>query len=334
MASQKTIKCLAQTINQADSIILTTHKMCDGDGLGSMMSMFYALKKMKKKVRAISVDGIPDKYDFLSPQSFVKPFNELKTEIPACDLALLLDTNDSRLVEPLYSELKKKCKKLIFVDHHPLLELGPLPTNSSLVDDRAASTGELCYFLLKELKIKMTPKIATGIYVSILFDTQNFRFIKNSSVSYSICAKLFPFIKDNNSIHHHLFGIRTKEKLSTLAKTLGKIQYFCSDKVAILELSREMMDKNNLDVGEACDYIDMSMEVDSTMISVLIVGLSQNNYKLSFRSRFYNMTRLAELFAGGGHKSASGATLNNYKKNPREEVLKAIDRIGWLKKAS
>ena len=70
------------------------------------------------------------------------------------------------------------------------------------------------------------------------------------------------------------------------------------------------------------------------MISVLIVGLSQNTYKLSFRSRHYNMTSLAEQFKGGGHKLASGATLNNYSGNPREAILKAIDKIGWLKKAS
>ena len=35
----------AKKIKSAKNILLTTHKMCDGDGLGSLLGMYHAFKK-------------------------------------------------------------------------------------------------------------------------------------------------------------------------------------------------------------------------------------------------------------------------------------------------
>ena len=324
---QAQLKRLANRIHEAKDIVLSTHKMGDGDGLGSMLGMYHALNKIKKPVRAITVDEVSHKYNFLSPGKHLERFDRLKNAIEPAELALVFDTNDYRRIQPLYEELNKKCQEIIFIDHHPVLETGPKPSINSVVDASAASTGEICYFLLKEMGIELDQSIARALYTSIVFDTQRFYFIKNSEMSHKICADLCQYIKDNENIYSQLFGITSFEKMNALSKVIRQTEYFCQNKVAVIEMNTEELNKSKLTIEDACDFLDMALGINSTQISVLIINLSKNEYKLSFRSKEWNVLKLAEMFNGGGHKTASGATLSNYKKNPKEEILKAINEV-------
>ena len=328
---QAQLKKLAHKINTAKSVILTTHKICDGDGLGSMLSVYHALHK-KKSVRAITVDKISRKYNFLSPEKYTESFEQLKTPIEPAEIGLVFDTNDYRRIQPLYEELKKNCREIIYIDHHPVLTTGPKPSINSIVDTSAASTGEICYFLLKEMELSLNQSIATALYVSIVFDTQRFHFIKNSEISHKICADLCQYIQNNENIYTQLFGVTSLEKMNFLSYTIKQTKYFYQSKVAVLEMSIEELNKHTLSIEDACDFLDMTLEVSSTQLSILIVHLSDNKYKLSFRSKKWDVSKLAEVFNGGGHKNSSGATLVNYKKNPREEILTTINQLFNLSK--
>ncbi len=311
-------------IHRVKNIILTTHKMCDGDGLGSMLGFYHAFKKINKPVRAITVDGFSHKYHFLSPEKYIERFDQLKTAIEPTEMALIFDTNDYRRIQPLYEELHKKCKEIIYIDHHPVLKAGPKPSVNSIVDISAASTGEICYFILKEMGISMDPSIATALYVSIVFDTQRFHFIKNSEVSHTICADLCKYINNNEHIYTQMFGTTSIKKMNLFSQVINRTEYFYNKQVAIIQITNKELDKNELGIEDACDFLDTSLEVSSTQLSVLIINISENKYKLSFRSKKWDVSKLAELFNGGGHKASSGASLVNYKKNPKQEILKAI----------
>ena len=324
---QVQIKKLARKIHAAKNIILSTHKMCDGDGLGSMLGAYHALHKIKKPVRAITVDKVSSKYHFLSPEKYTERFDQITNTIEPAEIALIFDTNDYRRIQPLYAELKKKCKEIIYIDHHPLLQISPKPSTNSVVDTSAASTGEICYFLLKEMGINMDQSIATALYVSIIFDTQRFQFIKNSETSHKICADLCQYVKDNENIYNQLFGMNSLEKMNLLSEIIKKTEYFHQSKVAVIEITEEKLKNKNLNIEDACDFLDMALGVESTQLSVLIINLSKNKYKLSFRSKKWNVLKLAEIFNGGGHTTSSGAILNNYTNSPKEEILKAINQF-------
>ncbi len=314
---------LATTIQNSNNILLTTHRCCDGDGLGSLLGMYHGLKKINKTVRAVTVDAVSKKYKFLSPEKYTESFDNLKTPIEPTDLALIFDTNDERLIQPLFKELKQKCKNIIFVDHHPLLTKGPQPT-AHLTDTSAASTGEISYSLLKQMNIPLDTHIATAIYTSILFDTQRFHFIKHSALSYKICAETYPYVEDNHIIYSYLFDIQSKEKMNMLSKAIHKIEYLYKDQVAVLELSHQEMFKYHLDMSDACDFIDIALGIVSVKLAVLIMSMPNNTYRLSFRSKNWDVSQLAEHFKGGGHKNSSGATLVNCTKSPKADILKVI----------
>ncbi|MGE0762178.1 MAG: bifunctional oligoribonuclease/PAP phosphatase NrnA [Bdellovibrionales bacterium] len=302
------VDSLTKRILAAKSIILTTHKQCDGDGLGAILALYHALKKTGRQVRAICVDNVPKKYSFLEPQRHLEVFEGPHKPIEPTDLALIFDTNDRRLVEPLWGPLESKCREVLFVDHHPVLNTGPEPTPGSFIETRAASTGEIAYFLIKNLGIHLDEKIARALYTSIAFDTQLFKFVKNSSNSHLMAAELIGFVPNSEEIHRHLFSTHTKEKIAFLSLAFGQIEYHGEGRVAVLKLKSKDLDDHNLDMDDSRDVIDMIMNINSLEAAALFREDKKNEYKMSLRSKGkIEVLGVAEAFHGGGHMFAAGA---------------------------
>jgi phosphoesterase RecJ-like protein len=319
------VDSIVRRIKAAQSVLLSTHKQCDGDGLGAMLALYHGLKKSGKKVRVVLVDACPRKYHFLEPEKHLEVFEGPHQPIQETDLSLIFDTNDRRLVEPLYSELSKKCREILFVDHHPVLNQGPEPTAGSYIETRAASTGEISYFILKGLGIRFDEKIAQALYTSICFDTQLFKFVKNSVNSHLISAELLLHINNAEEIHRHLFSTHTIDKVKFLSVVLGQIEYFGSGQVAILKLKDETLKNHNLDMDDSRDVIDMLMNVNSLEAAALFREDAKNEYKLSLRSKGQiEVLGIAESMGGGGHMFAAGAYIKGDYTDLKTKVVEML----------
>lgn len=319
------MKSLLEVIRQSQSIILSTHRQCDGDGLGAQLAMSFALKRLGKSVRIINVDETPKKYRFLNPDFHITYFSEEPSVDCNADLALIFDTNDERLLEPLFPSLKKGCKQIAFIDHHPLLQDGPRPGGESLIDVAAASTGEMTYHLIRGLGLELDTDIAKCLYTSITFDTQLYRYIRNSPNSHRVAAELLTFPIDAEQIHRHLFGNQTVQKFAFLAKTLGQIEYFCDGQLAVLRIKDEDLFHYNLEPDESRDVIDMVMNIESLEAAALFREENPNHYKVSLRSKGrVAVLPVAERLGGGGHVHAAGASVHGAFADIKHQVVRDI----------
>lgn len=313
------IPLLSKTILQAQSFVLTTHKNCDADGLGSILAFHHVLTNLGKKVQSLTVDGIAKRYDFMNYQNFVSVYQ--KGQVQPADLALIFDTNDSRLVEPLYSELKQKTKKQIFIDHH-----SPLSFEENMdmfLDKNAASTGELCYTLFEEMKVPMTRKIARALYISIIFDTGMFRSSKNLSGAFYTCSKLCDQV-DVNQIYEELFCRYDQTAWGGVVHLLNRVQYNQEQTVAFIECDYESFKKLGVSVFHILDALDLVMKQKSVLVGFVSVEKNPGQYKLSFRSKqSVSISKLAEELGGGGHEHSAGATVKEYSK---EKILNLIKK--------
>jgi phosphoesterase RecJ-like protein len=319
---------LVRAIKDSQSIILTTHRQCDGDGLGAELALYFALKKSGKTVRVVNVDETPRKYRFLNPDFHITYFSQKPDLKLEADLCLIFDTNDERLLEPLYSsQLKKNCKTICFIDHHPLLKNGPQPSEKSLIDITAASTGEMAYRIIKALGIEIDTDIAKALYTSITFDTQLYRYIRNSPNSHRIAAELLEHPIDTTNIHRHLFGNQTVQKFAFLAKALSQIEYFCDGQLAVLKLRDADLFHYNLEPDESRDVIDMVMNIESLEAAALFREEGPDEYKVSLRSKGQiEVGSVAEILGGGGHVHAAGASVKGAYPALKEQVVREISK--------
>lgn len=319
------MKRIIDLIRASETILISTHRQCDGDGLGAELALCYALKKFGKKVRAINVDATPRKYAFLGSQKEIEIFEKNPQVKLEADLCLIFDTNDERMLEPLYSSLRTQVRQILFVDHHPLLQNGPRPSADSYIEIAAASTGELAYKIIKALGIELDRQIARALYTSITFDTQLYRYVRNSPTSHLIAAELLSYDINPEEIHRSLFGNQTVQKMAFLAKALGEIEYLCEGRLAILCLRDADLLRHNLEPDEARDLIDMIMNIDTLEAAVIFREDAKDQYKLSIRSKgSLEVLSVAESFGGGGHTHAAGAFVKGIYLDLKEKIVKDL----------
>jgi bifunctional oligoribonuclease and PAP phosphatase NrnA len=314
-------EALVDRIKNAHKIILTTHKQCDGDGLGAELGMFHALKSIGKNVRVLNVDATPHKYRFLKPDEHIQYFDGGYDPLTETDLTLIFDTNDKRLLLPLYPVLEKFSKNIFFIDHHPVLKSGPGPTPGSYINTSAASTGEIAFDLIKALGIPLDAEIARALYTSIAFDTQLFRYVRDSGRSHEVAAELLRFEKQPTLIHKHLFGNFTATKLKYLSKVLSEMEFFHNERLAFLHIKTDDLLKMGLLLDDSRDLVDMMMNIESVEVATLIREDQKDTFKVSLRSKgTIPVNALAELFDGGGHVFSAGASVNI----PADQLKKKI----------
>lgn len=328
---------LVDRLRTARSLILSTHRHADGDGLGAQIALYYALRKIGKDVRVVNVDTPARKYDFLSGP--IEVFSESggmastdQTADPssklAADLAIVFDTNDRRLVEPLISHLEKRCKEVVFVDHHPILEQGPSPSTGSWIDTTAASTGELTHRLIRALGIELDREIARALYTSVVFDTQLFRYVKSDPKSHLLAAELLRFERAPEEVHQRLFATYTVQKMAFLGRALSQIEYFAGDRLAFVVISPEDFKRSGLERDESGDVIDLVMNVGTIEAAALAREDGPGRYKLSFRSKGrVPVLPLAESFGGGGHPFAAGATVTASLETLRSKTVSVFESL-------
>jgi phosphoesterase RecJ-like protein len=317
------MKQLATRISQAKTLLLTTHRQCDGDGLGAELALYFALKKIGKDVILVNVDATPKKYRFLKPDQWIQYYDSNSKLPDEVDLTLIFDTNDSRLVEPLYPHLKKISRSIAFVDHHPVLTQGPTPSLESWIDIKAASTGELAYRIISELGIPIDRDIARALYTAITFDTQLYKFVRNSPNSHRIAAELLEHDIDPEEIHRHLFGNQTVQKMAFLAKALGQIEYFAEGQLAILKLKDADLFHYNLEPDESRDVVDLIMSIETLEAAALFREDAPNEFKLSLRSKgCIEVLSVAESLGGGGHIHAAGAFLKGPYDRFKDQIVR------------
>ena len=99
----KEIKKLCQFISRFSSLIITTHKNCDGDGLGAGFALYHGLRQLDKEVLFRTLEAPEKRYGFLDKEGILKPYYSDSLPLKKDMAVLALDTNDTRMLAPFYN---------------------------------------------------------------------------------------------------------------------------------------------------------------------------------------------------------------------------------------
>ncbi len=301
---------LIQEIQKAQNIILSTHKNSDGDGLGSEISMYLALKKLKKTVRFFHSDTIPARYHFLTaeiPEADFLNHLQLSTDSKPVDLVLIFDTHDPKLCSEVFDYSKLKNIPLFFIDHHVPTDYQTKKSHN-FIDEAASCTGEIVYQLIKQLKVPVDTQMATSLYSSLIFDTQNFRFIRDFHKPFQMASELLSTGIDYEKIQQQLFAQWNVAKMNYLSFIISEAIYKKNDTVAIIKIYKKDLARFQVEVDQISDFVDLFMQINSLTVAVVIREESTTYHKISFRSRHGSAAlHWARSFNGGGHATSSGA---------------------------
>jgi len=326
--TQSTAEEICGVLKKHRSFLLSAHVRPEGDSVGSLLAIRSLLQKLGKKAWIVSEDSFPPRLDVMSRDGWMtlSQFRALSRR-PKFDACVFVDCPRLDRIGEV-RKLVAPGMTLINIDHHV--------TNSrfgdyNLVDDRAASCGEIVHGLFKKLRIPVTQKEALPLYVSLTTDTGSFRFSNTSAKTHRVVADLIETGIDLETINDEVYARFSLERTRLLSDLLRDIKIGLHGKIVWAVIRRAMFRKRKASFEDAEGFIDSLRFIRGVRIAFLAIEAEKNEWQVSFRAKGpYDVSRIAEVFGGGGHRKAAGCTIYGTAKTVVAKVRKAI--FEYLKK--
>ena len=300
---------LSDQINISNSIVLSTHINPDGDGLGSELAMFYYLKSLGKKCRIINISNHTEKYNFMDKDSNIEVYDssEHSNWIKNCDCALIFDIgNHSRLGEISNILSESKNVKKISIDHHPSVSEF---FDVNFLDITAPATGFLVWKFFKSINLDLDLKIAEPLYAALITDTGSFRYNSTNPDSHLMAKEILETGLKPYDVFSKIYEQRTISQVRLMGLVIDSLEIF--DEFASVKISSKMMNDCQAKLEDVDGFTDFVRSIRGVEVSFMISELSDNKFRINFRSRGkYIINDIAQHYGGVGHKFAAGATVN------------------------
>ena len=115
---------LTDYIDKSQSIILSTHRDPDGDGLGSEIAFYYYLKSINKNVTILNISKMSDRYKFLDPEGIVQTYSDKTADLASSsDLLVVFDLGDYSRIGEIGTIIQDNSIDAVNLDHHHLRSL-------------------------------------------------------------------------------------------------------------------------------------------------------------------------------------------------------------------
>ena len=302
-------------IERRDRFVLTSHARPDGDAVGSVLACGEILRQMGKHADVVMNDGVPHLYRPLPFADRVIVTHEVNG---AYDAAILLECDSIQRT----SLLGLDQKFLINIDHH--LSGKPF-AHVNWIDPSACATAELVFKLAKAANVEITPEIATCLYTAVLTDTGAFCYVGTDEHTFAIAQELVRAGADPARIAQAIYFATPLAKMRLLGCALSGLQREAD--VTWMSVTREQMDRCGA-IDEDCEgLVNYALGIDGVEVAVFFRELASGHWRVSLRSKgLVDVSAIAALLGGGGHRCASGCSVEGPVSAAAERVL-ALMRI-------
>jgi bifunctional oligoribonuclease and PAP phosphatase NrnA len=308
---------IREAIDRGQHFLVATHIDPDGDALGSAFALCFALRSLGKEASVYLKDDVPYRYAFLP-----RPEPVLR-EMPKSgyDTVLVLDCGDLSRVGNDHNTLNHM-GYLINIDHH---ETNDTFGQINIVDERASSSAELLYLILKALGVKLSYEIAVNIYTAVITDTGSFRYESTTPRAFSICEEMTGLGVVPSYVAGEVYESHPKERFALLCLVLGTLELFLNDRIATAFVTQEMFRKTGTDREFTEGFVEQIKEMRGIEVACIFREVEDGKFKVSMRSKgSADVARVAHQFGGGGHKKAAGCTLEGSITEVKKELIGAF----------
>lgn len=295
---------ISKILDGADSILFLTHYIVDGDSAGSALALCRLMREKGKTAHIFTGEKLPNNLRFLEDESFIQSEALLLDEY---DIVATIDCSDTSRFENR-AEVFKKGKISVSIDHH---ETNDYYADYNYVDPDAAATGEIIYELFDEANWSLSKEAAEALYTAIVTDTGQFQYDTTTSKTHRIAAALHDLGIDINKISINLYQSVNKNKYIIQSEIFRNMEFREDFRFALAYSDLEMLQKTGAQLQDTDGMIEMLRNIDSVEVAAFAKETSPGVMKLGFRSKYdINVAELALKFGGGGHKKASGCSIN------------------------
>ena len=290
---------IVDAIRSKQRFVVSSHARPDGDAIGSGLAMAYALRAMGKHAVVISADApAPPLMQFPGVPDIIIA-DRVEGDF---DAAIIMECSD--LARTGVAGLDRSM--VINIDHHPgNSAYGQL----NWFDATAAACGEMVLDLVLALGVRLTPEIATHVYLAILTDTGSFHFSNITPSTFERCRLLLEAGVDPVLVARNVYDSNSMSRLRLFGAVLGAMDVDPSGRVAVLYLDHAMTAAAGGTYDDTEGLINQPLTVKEIQAVVFFKQNEGDDYRVSMRSKGnVDIGSIAKTYGGGGHKNAAGCS--------------------------
>ena len=306
-----------ELLGDVKTVAISGHVRPDGDCIGSCMGMYLYITKNYPDIRVdVFLEDVPPELQFIKDSDKIN--TSFETDVDSYDLFICLDCEKGRLggSEPIFDAAKKTFN----IDHH-ISNTGT--GDITYVVPTASSACELVFDCVEEDKLDI--EAAKAIYTGMVTDTGVFKYNSTSPKTLQVAAKLIGYGFDFTSLIDHVFYEKTYLQNQILGRALLESILLLDGRVCASVVSKQTMEFYNCTGGDLDGIVNQLMFTIGVDCAIFMYENEPMEYKVSLRSNgAVNVSKIAQVFGGGGHVRASGCTMNGTAHDAINAITKYI----------
>ena len=295
--------------------VLTSHSRPDGDSVGSMLALSAMLRQLGCETLAVVADPVPPTYSYLPGVDQIVVAESL-ADLPGFEDApcILLECDGL----PRSGLTGFGNRLLINIDHHAS---GRSFGSYNWIDPDACAVAAMVYAIAVDGQFEITPAIATCLYTAILFDTGGFTHNGTTAATLFMAHDLALRGAHPAHVARSIYFSNTEGKSRVLGAALTNMQR--DGPLAWTSISLQEMQRAGAVIDDCEGIVNYLISIEGVESAAFFRELpGEDAFRLSLRSKGnLDVAAVAEMFGGGGHRSASGCTLAGPLAHAEKRVL-------------
>lgn len=316
--TNNTVAEVAALLKNCKTAAVCCHVRPDGDAIGSGLALATALENAGKSVFMLCEQ--PPERLCLFP-AMGRTFQSLPVQLNEIDLFIAVDCADVLRMGDFAAQFSAFKGKTLNIDHH-VSNSRYAKCNYVLPDSTA--TCEIMPEILEAAGFNITKDIADLLALGLLTDSGNFSHGDVSAKTFTVAAKLKECGADICNIGYEMFTRQTKARALLYARVLSRMRFELNDKLVFITVTQKDFEETGTDKSHTEGFVDFPLSIDGVEVSIALMEVRSNQYKVSLRSRRVNVNAVADRFGGGGHVLASGCMLNGEYEEVVERLTHAV----------
>lgn len=293
----------------ARRVVVVTHLSPDGDAIGSMLGLTWALRQLGKTVIPAVDDGVPSTFSFLPGAEEVRA--RLRAVKP--DLVIAVDCGDEGRMGRVGAAARAGGAPLINLDHHVTnTHFG----DANLVDGETVASAEGVYDWLPRLGVALDERIATCLLTGIVTDTLGFR---TSNVTPAALGKAQALMEAGASLYAIVRRTLLQKPYAVLRLWAAVIpNVTLEDGVIWAVIDRQTRELTGYTSNGDGGLVSLLISVEEADIAAVFREREDGRVEIGLRAvPGFDVSPVALALGGGGHALASGATVDG----PLHEIV-------------
>ncbi len=310
-----------------EMILIFLHRSVDGDCVGSASGICSMIRSLGADAYVAMPEALPENMKFLEIDDFFfhpAAESDLSDEysssgtiagkkVGAAIAADISEPSRMGICGVIFDSIENR----IVIDHHASVTAR---SDNMWIDPDASSASEMVFYVAeqiaamtgKEIKDILAPNAAKAVLAGIVTDTGRFTFKNTRPETLETAGLLIELGGDISEVCYNLFDRKTKQKFLLSAKARSEVRFYYGDKFALTVVPYSQFVEYNAGPDGVDDVVSAMRDIDGVELAIVLRGLESGEIRGNIRSQdYFDCSKFAEGFGGGGHVRAAGFTARN-----------------------